>query len=135
MTRTLTVEGPIDQAVDVANPLTTQGSETAPSRQIPAGKTKVTRIMVGIASDGAVDGGSALFLRLTGNAFPGGPHVIPIGSAGGEITASADQTANFTFTIIDVDIEVKAGNVATFSVEYGGVDMGSPEVGVTLYFG
>lgn len=135
MTRTLTVEGPVDQAVDVANPLTTQGSETAPSRQIPVGRTKVTRIMVGVASDGAADGGSAFFLRLTGNAFPGGPHVIPIGSAGGEITASADQTANFMFAIIDVDIDCVPGNVASFSVEYGGTDQGTPEVGVTLYFG
>ena len=134
MTRTMTVAGAITSAVDAANALTAQGSETAPSRQIPAGKTKVTRIIAAIASDGAVDGGSALFLRLTGNAFPGGPHVIPIGSAGGEATASADQTANFSFVVIPVDIEVKAGNIATFSVEYGGVDMGSPAAGITLYF-
>lgn len=134
MTRTLTVEGTFTSAVDTLGALTTQGSETAPSRQIPAGVSKVTRIMVGLASDAAADAGSAFILRLTGNAFPGGPHVIPIGATGGETTASADQTANQLFAILDVDIDVKPGNVATISVEYGGVDVGSPEIGITLYF-
>ena len=134
MTRTLTVEGTVTAAVDALAALTTQGSETAPSRQIPSGKSKVTRIIAALAGDGSIDAGTAIFIRLSGNAFPGGPHIIPIGGNGGEITASADQTANFHIAIIDVDIDVKAGNVATVSAEYGGVDIGSPEVGITLYF-
>ena len=135
MTRTLTVEGTVTAAVDALAALTTQGSETAPSRQIPAGKNKLTRLIAALAGDGSLDAGSAFFIRLSGSAFPGGPHIIPIGGNGGEITASADQTANFHFVSIDVDIDVVPGNVATIQTEYGGVDIGSPEVGVTLYFG
>jgi len=135
MTRTLSVAGAITVAVDTLAALTALGSETAPSRQIPAGRTKVTRIIVAFCGDGALDAGTAMILRLSGNAFPGGPHAIPFGSTGGEITASADQTANVGLFVLDTDIDCVPGNIATIQVDYGGVDPGSPAVGVTLYFG
>lgn len=135
MTRTLTIlaEG-ITAAVDVATAMTTQGSETAPGREVPAGMSKISRIIAAVASDGAVDGGSTFILRIGGTAVQGGPVNLIIGAAGGEQTASADQTANAMVFVKDVDIPVKAGNVITCSTEYGGVDQGSPAVGVTLYF-
>ena len=114
--------------------LTALGSEPAPSRQIPAGKTKVSRIIVAFCGDGALDAGSAFILRLAGNAFPGGPHAIPFGAIGGEITASADQTANVGLFVLETDIDCVPGNIATIQVDYGGTDSGSPAVGVTLYF-
>jgi len=134
MTRTLSVAGAITVAVDTLAALTALGSETAPSRQIPAGKTKVSRIIVAFCGDGALDAGSAFILRLAGNAFPGGPHAIPFGAIGGEITASADQTANVGLFVLETDIDCVPGNIATIQVDYGGTDSGSPAVGVTLYF-
>lgn len=135
MTRTILVEGSNTSAVDVLFPLTTQGSEAAPGREVPAGFTKIDKITVAIASDGAVDGGSTIIVRIGGTAVKGGSVNIIVGGIGGEQTASADQVANtHVITFEDTDIAVTAGNVVTVNTEYGGVDTGTPEVGVELYF-
>ena len=131
MTRTLLVEGSNTSAVDVLFPLTTQGSETAPGREVPAGMSKIDKITCAIASDGAVDGGSTIIVRIGGKAIQGGDVNIIVGGMGGEQTASADQVANtHVITFEDVDIPVKPGNVVSITTEYGGVDTGTPEVGV-----
>ena len=135
MTRTLLVEGSNNVAVDTLFALTTQGSETAPGREVPAGFSRIDKITCAIASDGAVDGGSTIIIRLGGNGVLGGPVNLIVGGMGGEQTASADQVANtHVVTFEDVDIPVKPGNVITVQTEYGGVDTGTPEVGVELYF-
>ena len=135
MTRTLLVEGSNNVAVDTLFALTTQGSETAPGREVPANMSKIDKITVAIASDGAVDGGSTIIIRIGGNGVLSGPVAIIVGGMGGEQTASADQVANtHVVTFEDVDISVKAGNVISVNTEYGGVDTGTPEVGVELYF-
>ena len=136
MTRTLTlVDAAMAAAVDTLEAVTGQGSETAPGREVPSGMTRIDKLIVAISSDGAVDGGSTVILRIGGTAVQGGPVAIIVGGIGGEQTASADQVANHHVAIFEnVDIPVKAGNVVTVNQEYGGVDSGSPALGVTLYF-
>ena len=70
MTKNILLEGPITTA-DTFTALTTRGSETNPSRQIPTEWSKLKRIIVSACADFAAAGASVLILRLTGNAVKG----------------------------------------------------------------
>ena len=63
MSKTLTVEGDIT-AADTRTLITSQGSVTAPSMVIPAGATKIDKVMVASAAEGLADGFAIFFVRL-----------------------------------------------------------------------
>jgi hypothetical protein len=69
--KTLTVEGDVT-AADTRTALLTQGSIATPSMLVPAGYTKIDKIIVAAASEGLADGSCSWFVRLGGNAVKGG---------------------------------------------------------------
>jgi len=136
MTRTLTVEGDIT-AVDSRTALTTQGSVTAPSLVIPAGVTRITKIIVSAAADGAAAGAAVFFIRLGGAAVLKGEQVIVIAAtshiavqSGGDGRAPAQAP----LVLDNVDISVSASDTITIAAEMAGEDLGTSRVGVTLVF-
>lgn len=138
MARTLTVEGDVN-AVDTRVLLTSQGSVTAPSLVVPAGMTKIKKIVVAASHDGAADDGSALwFIRLGGNAVLNGEQVIVVGAGGNQtVQAGSDAAPNvmMPFVISDADIEVRPSDTITVAAEFAGVDIGDTAVVVTLVYG
>lgn len=137
MTRTLTVEGPVaDDEVEAQ--LTTQGSTTAPSRQVPADADKIEAIIASFTSDQAADGGAVLFIRLRGAGVLGGEQVICVGGMGSIAGQSGSDEAphrSTFFALYDVAIPVRGGSVIDVVADLGGDDLGTVDVSVTLIFG
>jgi len=136
MTKTLTVEGDIT-AVDTATSLTTQGSVSAPSLVIPAGVSRIDKIICGIAPDMAAAGRATFFIRLGGNAVLGGEQVIAIGAAGGQLPQTgADPTGIAPIHVVleDLDIAVRASDTIRIQAEMAGQDLGTARAVVTLVF-
>lgn len=138
MARTLTVEGDIN-AVDTRTLLSAQGSVTAPSLVIPAGMTKIKKVVAAASHDGAADDGSALwFIRLGGNAVLNGEQVIVFGAGGNQtVQAGSDAAPNamIPFIVEDADIDVRPSDTISIAGEFAGVDIGDTAVVVTLVFG
>lgn len=134
--KTLTVEGDIT-AVDTRTAILTQGSQATPSMLVPAGYTKIDKIVVAAASEGLADGGCTYFLRLGGNAVKGGEQLIPI-SASGRIApqAGSDAAPQVCKPIIleDLGIEVSPSDTISVWAEMAGTDTGTARVAVTLLF-
>lgn len=136
MTQTISVEGDIT-AVDTLTRITTQGSVTAPGLLVPAGKTRITKIIANCASDGAAAGGAVFFLRLGGGGIIGGEQTIMLCAAGIiAVQTGSDQNYQLmnSFILEDADIEVRAGNTISISAEMAGSDLGTAGVSVTLVF-
>lgn len=136
MTRSITVEGDL-ATVDVAASLTTQGSVTAPSRQVPAGKSKIDSIIVAVAGDGAAQGSGTYALRLGGSGIKNGEQVIIVGAAGNIAVQSGSDQAPISMPAIvleDVDIEVSPGDTINVQGEMDGQDLGTARMVVTLVF-
>lgn len=138
MSRTITVEGDVN-AVDTRVLLTAQGSVTAPSLVVPAGMTKIKKIIAAASHDGATDDGSAVFfLRLGGNAVLGGEQVIVFGAGGNQtVQAGSDAAPNFMqpFVLNDTDIDVRPSDTISIAAEFSGVDIGDTAIAVTLVYG
>lgn len=138
MTRTLTVRGAVD-APDTRVLLTGQGSVTAPSLVVPAGMTKIKKIIAVASHDGGADDGSAVyFLRFGGSAVLNGEQTLVFGAAGNQtVQSGSDAAPNYMapFVIEDADIDVRPTDVISIAGEYGGVDIGDGEVMVTVVFG
>jgi len=138
MSRTITVEGDIN-AIDTRVSLTAQGSVTAPSLVVPAGMTKIKKLIAAASHDGAADDGSALwFIRLGGNAILGGEQVIVIGAGGNQTVqtgSDAAPNAMVPFVLSDTDIDVRPGDTIAISGEFAGVDIGDTAIVVTLVYG
>lgn len=138
MSRTITVEGDL-ATVDSRTLLTAQGSVTAPSLVVPAGMTKIKKIMVAASHDGAADNGSALcFIRLGGNAVLNGEQVIVFAGAGNQtVQAGSDSAPNIMmpFVINEADIDVRPSDTITIAGEFAGVDIGTMTYVVTLVYG
>lgn len=136
MTKTITVEGDLT-ATDAVAALTTQGSVTIPSRQVPAGVTTIKRIIVAVAADLAAAAAVVFLLRLTGTAIKGGEQVIVVGAEGGQaVQTGSDQAPSVhdTFELDNVDIEVSAGDTLTIQGEMAGGDVGTARMVVTIVF-
>lgn len=136
MTKTLTVEGDI-ASVDTATSLTTQGSVTAPSLVIPAGVSKLNRVIAAIAAEGLADGSAVFFIRLGGNGVLGGEQTLMIG-AGGRIAVQSGSDAAPSVAAAkefdDLDIDVRAGDTIRVQAEMAGSDLGTARAVVTLIF-
>src|SRR3972149_6389991 len=138
MSRTITVEGDVN-AVDTRVLLTAQGSVTAPSLVVPAGMTKIKKVIAAASHDGAADDGSALFfLRLGGNAVLNGEQSIVFGAAGNQtVQAGSDAAPNAMtpFVLDDADIQVRPSDTISIAAEFAGVDIGDTAIAVTLVYG
>lgn len=138
MSRTITVEGDVN-AVDTRVLLTGQGSVTTPSLVVPAGMTKIKKILAVASHDGAADDGSALFfLRLGGNAVLNGEQVIVFAAGGNQtVQAGSDSAPNIMtpFVLDDADIDVRPSDTISISAEFAGVDIGDTAIAITLVYG
>ena len=136
MSRTYTVEGDIASA-DTRTLLTTQGSVTAPSSVVPAGVTKIDKIVVTANSEGLANGAQVFFVRLGGAAVKNGEQTIVI-SASGRIApqAGSDSAPQImsSWVLKNADIEVSASDTITVAVEGAGDDTGTGRAAVTLVY-
>lgn len=132
----ITVEGDIT-AVDTLTRLTTQGSVTSPSRLTPPDASKLSRLIVSVASDAAADGEVSYILRLGGDAIKGGEQSIIIAAESYIDVQSGSDAAHAAMTpliIEDVDLEVTPNETLDISVEMAGVDVGTATAVVTAVF-
>jgi len=137
MSRTITVEGDIN-AIDSRVLLTGQGSVTAPSLVVPAGMTKINKIIASGGADGLAAGQVVFFLRLGGSAVLGGEQTIVFGGEGSiAVQAGSDAAPSLGsyFTIDDADIDIRASDSISIAAEMAGVDVGDTTVGITLVYG
>lgn len=134
--RTFTVEGDIT-AADARTALTTQGSASAPSNQVPAGYNRIDKIIVAGASEALADGAQGWMIRLGGNAVQGGEQVIPVGASGRIAPQSGSDSAPqivSPFILENVDIAVNGGDTISVWAEGPGTDTGTGHVAVTLVY-
>lgn len=134
--KTITVEGDVT-AVDTRTALTTQGSVTSPSLIVPAGYTKIDKIIAAAASEGLADGKQTWFLRLGGNAVQGGEQVLCLGASGRiAVQAGSDAAPQSTGPIILENLEIPVSGSDTISIwaEGAGDDTGTGRVVATLVF-
>ena len=137
MSRTITVEGDL-AAADTRYLLTTQGSVTAPSLVVPAGMTKISKVVVAATANSLADDGMfAFFIRLGGSAVLNGESTIFVGGSGNQtVQSGSDAAPQFvsTFVLDDADIMVSPSDTVTISAEGAGVDAGTGYVAVTLVY-
>lgn len=136
MSKTFTVEGDI-AAADTRTLLTTQGSVTAPSSVVPAGMTKIDKIVVAASTEGLAAGAQSYFLRLGGNAVKNGEQTIAISAVGMiAVQAGSDSAPQLMPAVVmdDVDIEVGPSDTLTIAVEGAGTDTGTGHAVVTLIY-
>lgn len=137
MSRTITVEGDVN-AVDTRVLLTAQGSVTAPSLVVPAGMTKIKKIVATAAADGLAAGEVVYLLRLNGNAVLGGEQTLVFGGTGSITVQTGSDAAPDLGTmliLLDADIDVRASDTISIAAEMAGVDVGDTTVSVTLVYG
>jgi hypothetical protein len=134
--KTLTIEGDIG-TVDARSALTTQGSITSPSLLVPAGYTKIDKIIAAVTSEGLADGKQSWFLRLGGNAVKGGEQVIALGASGRIAVQSGSDAAAQQMTPLileNLEIEVRPSDNISIWVEGAGDDTGTGHAVVSLVF-
>jgi hypothetical protein len=134
--RTITVEGDVT-AADTRTALLTQGSITSPSMLVPAGYTKIDKIIVAAASEGLADGKQTFFVRLGGNAVLGGEQLIPVSASGRiAVQAGSDAAPQVCFPTVKENLDISVSPSDTISVwaEGAGDDTGTARVAVTLVF-
>jgi len=137
MARTITVEGDVN-SIDTRVLLTGQGSVTAPSLVVPAGMTKIKKLIAASSADGLAAGQVVYFIRLNGNAVLGGEQVIVCGGDGAIAPQAGSDTAPFLGSMLilsDVDIDVRPSDTITIAGEMAGVDIGDATMAVTLVYG
>ena len=137
MSRTITVEGDVN-AVDSRTLLTGQGSVTTPSLVVPAGMTKIKKIIVTAAADGLAAGHVVNFIRLGGNAVLNGEQVFVFGgedSIAVQTGSDAAPSLGEFFMINDADIDVRSSDTISVAGEAAGVDVGDQTFAITLVYG
>lgn len=137
MSKTITVVGDVN-AVDTRVLLTGQGSVTSPSLVVPAGMTKIKKIIMSAAADGLAAGESVNFIRLGGNAVLGGEQTIVFGGEDSQTVQTGSDAApslGSFFVLEDADIDVRPSDTISIAGESAGVDVGDMTFGVTLVYG
>jgi hypothetical protein len=135
--RTITVEGDL-ASVDTRTALTTQGSVTSPSLIVPAGYTKIIKVIAAAASEGLADGKQTWFLRLGGNAVQGGEQLIPVSASGRiAVQAGSDAAPQVCPAVVIDNLEIPVSGSDTISIwgEGAGDDTGTGRMVATLVFG
>ena len=134
MTKTITVEGDLS-TVDTRVNLTSQGSVPTPSLVIPAGISKIDKIIAAVAPDLTAVGAGGFFIALGGAGVLGGEQAIAIGDAGGAgATADSAGLQNIVVILEDADIDVRAQDTVKIGAEMVGADLGDAHIAVTLIF-
>lgn len=134
--RTLCVEGDITSA-DTRTALLTQGSVTAPTVVVPAGYTKIDKLLVAVTAEGLANASQGYFVRLGGNAVFGGEQVICAGASGTiAVQAGSDAAPQLVPVSIFEDLDIKVSPSDTISVwgEGPGTDNGTGHMVVGLVF-
>ena len=136
MAKTFTVEGDVTSA-DARTLLTTQGSVTAPSSVVPAGMSKIDKIIIAGTSEGLADGAQTLFIRLGGNAVKNGEQSIAVSGMGRVAPqAGSDSAPQLMPALVldNMDIEVGPSDTLTVAAEGAGTDTGTIHIAVTLVY-
>lgn len=134
--KTLTVEGDIT-AADTRTALLTQGSISAPSMLVPAGYTKIDKLIMAAASEGLADGSCSWFIRLGGNAVKGGEQLIPVSCTGRiAVQSGSDAAPQVCAPVVLEDLEIEVSPSDTISVwaEQAGTDTGTGRAVATIVF-
>jgi len=134
--KSLTVEGDLG-TVDARAALTTQGSLSTPVLIVPAGYTKIDKIIVAASSEGLANGAQGWYIRLGGNAVKGGEQIIPVSASGHVAVQAGSDAAPQCITPIvfeDVQIEVSPSDNISIWGEGAGDDTGTGHMAVTLLF-
>ena len=137
MSRTITVEADVN-AVDTRTLMTRQGSVTAPSLVVPAGMTKIKKVIVTVAADGLAAGEAVNFIRLGGNAVLGGEQAIMVSGEDSQTVQTGSDAApslGSLFILEDADIDVRPSDTISIAGEFAGVDVGDEAFAVTLVYG
>ena len=135
--KTLLVEGDLT-AADTRTALITQGSITSPSLSIPAGYTKIVKVIVAATAEGLADGACNIFVRLGGNAVKGGEQVLGAGAAGRiAVQAGSDAAPQIVspYVFEDTEIEVSPGDTIAIDGEMAGTDTGTVHIVIGLVLG
>lgn len=120
-------------AVSTRTLLTTLGSETAPGPLIvPAGSTKITKVIAAASSDLAAAAEASFFIRLEGPGLPEGPETFAVACIGVQVATGGSYA--YPAVQIPIELPVTAGNEIIIAAENTGEDSGSSNVGVTLVF-
>ena len=129
-------------AVDAVVDFTTgQGSNTGPTKEVPAGSKEMPitvlrwmKVVWGV--DEAADGIAVLLVRLKGEWVENTPHVIYCiahGNLAG-IAGSDEGVPSGAFFLDDMNLEVVVGADIEMDVEMAGSDLGSGAAGITFGF-
>ena len=124
-------------AADTKTAVTRLGTDGAAGNiQIPAGKSRISKLIVSFAADTTftVAIAAVVFVRLEGNALPDGPETMVVGAYGdGGITAVANTVRADPPVIIPVDFRVTPGNQLQLFAEMTG-DLGIINICIGLEF-
>jgi len=134
--KTLTVEGDIASA-DTRTALLTQGSVASPTLVVPAGFTKIDKLIVAAAAEGLADGKATFLVRLGGNAVQGGEQILPVAAAGRIAVQSGSDAApqvNIATVYENLDIAVSPSDTISVWGEMAGDDLGTARMVITAVF-
>lgn len=123
-------------AVNTPTPINLDSDgNTAGGVQVPSGCKKITQIIVSLAASivAVASAGVTVVLKLTGDGLQDGQQEIDVGGIREDTTSTGGFHAAPP-NEIPTDINVVPGNTVNLSYVMGGVDPGSPEIGVTLVF-
>ena len=138
-TRTFAVD--VDAADTVVDGTTGQGSNTGPTKEVPAGSkespvTVLRWIKATWGVDEASNGAAVLMLRLKGDWIARSPQIIYThghGNTAGQSGSDEGQTHG-AFVLDDINLEVVVGADIEFDFEMAGSDLGSGVAGITFGF-
>jgi len=102
---------------------------------VPGGASKIAQLIVSLTNSiqDVADAGVNVILRVSGNGVLGGTHDIAVGGIKNTTTSTGGAKFNAP-NVINCDIGVIPGNTVNLSASMLGVDVGTPELTVTLVF-
>lgn len=116
-------------AADTPVVVDTLGHVAAVPITVPAGRSRITKIIGAFAADGVAAGAAVIWITLSGNGVKDGEQTIMLGGIGGELVTSDIQAQ--ASLAVEVEIDILAGNQINIEAEKN-VDVGDASVGVTL---
>lgn len=136
MPDTFLIEGDIT-AADTFTALTTRGSETTPSLQIPTSWTSIARLVAFVSYDQVAAGSAIFILRIGGKAVKPEQDIVIAGGGGAAVQAGSDAAPLITeaFTLEEAAIEVSGGDTIRIEAAMTDTDLGTARVVVLLYSG
>lgn len=124
-------------AADTKTAVTRLASDGAAGNiQVPAGRSRISKLIVTYAADTTftVAIAAVIFIRLEGNALPGGPETMVVGGYGqGGTTAVANTVTSTPPIQIPVDFPVTPGNQLQLFAEMTG-DLGIINIAIGVEF-